>query len=253
MKVLRPFSLPLLGLVSIAVVGVQSLPDDSLSTGWSSPFALRRSLSIASPKAADDDEVDTTKSTSGGDDETTTTKTTSTSSYGVSPQALKAAPAPAPAPKPAAKPSAANATKTAATNATKATAANATTATATTKKAANTTNATVYNDDDDTPINRDDSLSGDDTEVFTDDDAGLGGGGSGAGAVDDALQLADDDSIPYGNSTMFLYPEEEPPREWPSVVMGLFVGAAIIMCAATGYKTYKKRQGYSQISTELQV
>ena len=65
--------------------------------------------------------------------------------------------------------------------------------------------------------------------------------------VDDIAQFLDDDLyIKKGNHTV-LPPEKAPPTSWPLDVFGIFVGAAILLFAATAYKNYKKRKAYTPV------
>jgi hypothetical protein len=70
--------------------------------------------------------------------------------------------------------------------------------------------------------------------------------------VDDILQFLDDDA--YKKNSTRLFPEEkEEPAMWPVIVAGIFVATAVVLCAATAYKNYRKRKNYQEIPTSLTV
>lgn len=62
--------------------------------------------------------------------------------------------------------------------------------------------------------------------------------------VDDISQFLDDN---YNVTRKVLPPEKDPPSSWPLDVFAIFVGAAIVLFAATAYKNYKKRKAYTPV------
>jgi hypothetical protein len=71
--------------------------------------------------------------------------------------------------------------------------------------------------------------------------------------VDDIAQFLDDDSYKK-NGTASLFPKEkDEPDMWPAIVAGIFVVSAVVLCATTAYKNYRKRKHYQQIPTSLDV
>ena len=62
--------------------------------------------------------------------------------------------------------------------------------------------------------------------------------------VDDISQFLDDN---YNVTRNVLPPEKDPPSSWPLDVFGIFVGASIVLFAATAYKNYKKRKAYTPV------
>jgi len=64
--------------------------------------------------------------------------------------------------------------------------------------------------------------------------------------VDDISQLLDDDQY-YNATRSVLPPEQEPPTHWPVAVFGIFLGAAVVLFAATAFKSYQKRKTYTAV------
>jgi len=63
--------------------------------------------------------------------------------------------------------------------------------------------------------------------------------------VDDIAQFLDDDHVNATHSV--LPPEKEPPTSWPIDVFAIFLGAAVLLFAATAYKNFKKRKAYTAV------
>jgi hypothetical protein len=66
--------------------------------------------------------------------------------------------------------------------------------------------------------------------------------------VEDISQFLDDEVYPNATRSV-LPPEGDQPTNWPWGVLGIFLGAAIVLFAATGYKNYKKRKAYTAVSS----
>jgi hypothetical protein len=67
----------------------------------------------------------------------------------------------------------------------------------------------------------------------------------------DSLQFLDDDDVV--NVTSLMPAEKEQPASWPLDVLAIFLGAALILFAATAYKNYRRRSTYTEVPTSQVV
>jgi hypothetical protein len=59
-------------------------------------------------------------------------------------------------------------------------------------------------------------------------------------------------NVEKANSTSLLPPEPEQPEQWPYILTGVFLSAALVLCALTGirnWQNYRKRQQYQEVET----